>query len=158
MGYMGMFKDYRNTLMKALCSSKDIVNLLRNTQGESPALPDRTLLYDCIYPYPFIPQADEAAKTYIGVRLTVPRIGSKTFKYIRLTVFIFTHYSLMRATGGLRIDLLADAIDGVLNGSLDYGLGHVELKDIDDVHPAKDYYGIAITYDITDWNRVSAPK
>ena len=31
MGYMSMFKDYRNTLMKALCSSKDIVNLLKNT-------------------------------------------------------------------------------------------------------------------------------
>lgn len=158
MGYMSMFKDYRNTLMKALCSSKDIVNLLKNTNEDSPTLPDKSLLYDHIYPYPFIPQADEAAKTYVGIRLTVPQVGSKTFKTIRLTAFIFTHYSLMRAPGGLRIDLLADAIDSVLNGSLDYGLGHVELKDIDDVHPAKDYYGIAITYDITDWNRVSAPK
>lgn len=61
----------------------------------------------------------------------------------------------MRAPGGLRVDLLADAIDSVLNGSLEYGLGHVELKDVDDVHPAKDYYGVVLTYDITDWNRVS---
>ena len=73
MGYMSMFKDYRNTLMKALCSSKDIVNLLKNTNEDSPTLPDKSLLYDHIYPYPFIPQADEAAKTYVGVRLTVPQ-------------------------------------------------------------------------------------
>ena len=34
MGYMSMFKDYRNTLMKALCSSKDIVNLLKGAYAE----------------------------------------------------------------------------------------------------------------------------
>ncbi len=151
MSYLRDFTEFRTNLMQAVCSDQELVNLIYN--DEEHKAPDRTLPYQYVYPIPYVPETTEKASTYVCFRLSVPMVQSKTIKDVAIYVYVVTHKDLMRSKGGLRIDKMAERIDAILNGSTKYGLGRLKLDKIDDVYPAKDYYGLILKYVNADFNR-----
>lgn len=151
MSYLKDFTDFRENLVKAICSDQELVNLIYNDKEH--IAPDRTLPYRYVFPIPYIPETTEEASTYVCLRLSVPLVQSKTIKDVAIYVYVVTHKDLQRADGGLRIDKMAERVDAILNGSLAFGLGRLKLDKIDDVYPAKDYYGLILKYVNADFNR-----
>ena len=151
MSYLSDFTEFRTNLMQAICSDQDLVNLIYN--DDEHVAPDRTLPYRYVFPIPYVPETTEEASTYVCLRLSVPTVQSKTVKDVAIYIYVVTHKDLMRAKGGLRIDKMAERVDAILNGSTNYGLGRLKLDKIDDVYPAKDYYGLILKYVNADFNR-----
>lgn len=143
--------EYRGKIMKALCSDQVIVDLL-NDRENSPC-PDRSLLYKYIFPYARTPVAAKETDTYICFRIFEPSIYNKTFKQMKITFYIFTQQTKIRTSRGLRYDLIGERIEYLFNGSLDLGVGRMNLNLVEDISLATAFYGIALTYAVTEFNR-----
>lgn len=145
--------EYRNTVMRTLCSDEEIVKLVTG-QNDAP-VPCRDLMYKNIYPYAYTPDTTKETNTFVCFRLTVPEVMNKTYKKMNITFYIFTHQDLIRTKDGLRPDLIGEALERLFNGSLDLGLGRVELMGMDDISPITGYHGIAVEYSVLEYNRPS---
>ena len=145
--------EYRQKIMKALCSDAEIVKLV--TDKTNAPVPNRDLMYANIFPYAYTPDTTKETDTFICFRLTVPEVMNKTCKQINITFYIFTHQSLMRTRDGLRPDLIGKEVERLFNGSLDLGLGRAKLEGMDDISPITGYHGIAVEYSVLEYNRPS---
>lgn len=146
------FFDYKNRLMKELCCSSEIVNLV--TDKSDSAVPNHTLAYTQVFPYEFIPETVDNGQTFICFDVDIADVTNKTFYMPVLYIWIFTHKSKMRLpSGGIRTDALASEINEILNGSRFYGLGDLELKQVVRFSPITDYQGRVLTYCAKDFNR-----
>lgn len=151
------FFDYKNQMMKTLCSNKDIVRFL--TDEKEPTIPQHSLAYKNIFPFEYIPDTVDNGSTFICYDVDIVDVESKTFLYPILYVWIFTHKSKLRLQeGGVRLDSLSVAINNELNGSRYFGLGELYLKRIDRFVPISDYQGRCITYCAKDFNIPSISK
>ena len=146
------FTTYKNTLMKAICTSDAIVDLLKlDTDKED--ITGKEMRYTRIFPYNYVPLTTEHATTYICFTVTAPYPKDGLITELRLSVFVFTHQDLMRTDKGMRTDLLVSEIDKLLNGSTKYGLGKVTLKLCDVMQvPCRGYSGLYSVYTVKDFN------
>lgn len=149
------FFDYKNKLMEDLCSSDEVVKLIRDS--ETVDVPDKNLIYSHIYPYEFIPETVDHGNTYICFDVDIARVENKTFYVPVVYIWIFTHKSKLRCGkefgGGLRLDKMASEIDKILNGSREYGLGELALTSVTRFSPILDYQGRVLVYTARDFNR-----
>ena len=149
------FFNYKNELMKTLCSNERIVRLL--TDSSEAAVPNYDIAYNLIYPYEFIPETVSEGKTFICFDVDIISVQSKTYFTPALYVWVFTHKSKLRLPeGGVRTDELASVIDGELNGSRNYCLGELNLDSVTRFVPIIDYQGRCLTYVGDDYNRLHA--
>lgn len=145
------FTTYKNTLMKAICTSTAIVDLLK-IASDPVTITGRDMRYKRIYPYNYVPLTIENAQTFICFTVTAPNIKKGIINDLRLTVYVFTHQDIMRTDRGMRTDLLISEIDKLLNGSTEYGLGKVELKACDVMQvPCQGYSGLYSVYTVQDF-------
>lgn len=146
------FFDYKNQLMKDICTSKEVVSLV--TDNEDAKVPNHTLAYSQIFPYEFIPETIDDGQTFICFDVDIANVINKTFYTPVLYIWVFTHKSKLRLKeGGARIDKIASALDKILNGNRYYGLGELNLKSVGRFAPITDYLGRVLTYTTTDFNR-----
>ena len=146
------FTSYKNTLMKAICTSDAIVDLLK-LETDKPNITGKEMRYNRIFPYNYVPLTTEHATTYICFTVTAPNIKEGIISELRLTVYVFTHQDIMRTDKGMRTDLLVSEIDKLLNGSTDYGLGKVVPKMCDVMQvPCRGYSGLFSVYSVKDFN------
>lgn len=149
--------DYKNRLMKDLCSNKEVVTLV--TDNENSKVPNHTLAYSQIFPYEFVPETVDNGQTFICFDVDITNVINKTFYTPVLYIWIFTHKSKMRLPdGGIRVDTLASKIDKFLNGNRLYGLGELDLRQVLRFSPITDYQGRVLTYYAKDFNRAGANK
>lgn len=147
------FFDYKNQLMKTLCSDARIVKLL--TDSSEAAVPNYDIPYHLIFPYEFIPETVSEGKTFICYDVDIIDVQNKTYCKPALYIWVFTHKSkLALPEGGVRTDELANAIDAVINGSRDFCLGELELDSVTRFVPIIDYQGRCLTYVGSDFNRL----
>ena len=152
MAYLEEFTEYKQTLMKALCTSDSIVQLLK-LDTDNPNITGKDMRYSRIFPYNYVPLITENATTYICFTVTAPTVKNDIISELCLTVYVFTHQDLMRTDKGIRTDLLVSEIDKLLNGSTDYGLGRVTLKYCDVLQvPVRGYTGLYSVYYVKDFN------
>lgn len=152
MAHLEEFTEYKNTLMKAICTSDAVVDLLK-LETDSENITGRDMRYDRIFPYNYVPLTTQNAKTYICFVVTAPNVKKGVITDLTLTVFVFTHQDIMRTNRGMRTDLLISEIDKLLNGSTEYGLGKVELKGCDVLQvPVRGYSGLYSIYTVKDFN------
>ena len=146
------FTSYKNTLMKAICTSDTIVDLLK-LDTDKPDITGKEMRYDRIFPYNHVPLVTEHATTYICFTVTAPNMKEGIVTELRLTVYVFTHQDIMRTDKGIRTDLLISEIDKLLNGSTEYGLGKVVpiMCDVMQV-PCRGYSGLFSVYSVKDFN------
>lgn len=147
--------DYKNTLMEELCKDKDIVWLL--TKNSKAKVPNYNLPYTQIFPYEYVPETVDEAKSFICFDVDAVKVPNKTFYFPYIYIWEFTHISNMRMPegGGIRIDRIASSIDKILNGSRIYGMGELELKKVTRFSPSNDYLGRVLVYATKEWNRTS---
>lgn len=146
------FFDYKNQLMKELCSNENIVKLI--TDNPEADVPNYNLPYSQVYPYEFIPETIDHGQTFVCFDVDIAQVLDKTFYVPVLYVWAFTHKSKMQLNeGGIRTDKLASEINKILNGSRYYGLGELDLKNVGRFSPITDYQGRVLTYHAKDFNR-----
>lgn len=146
------FTTYKQTLMKALCTSDSIVGLLK-LDTDKPTITGKDMRYTRIFPYDYIPLTTEQATTYVCFTVTAPNVRDDFITELRLTIHVFTHQDLMRTDNGIRTDLLVSEVDKLLNGSTKYGLGKVSLKSCDILQvPCRGYTGLYSVYTVKDFN------
>lgn len=149
------FFHYKNQLMNDLLTNEQIVRML---SGDSGGVTDpEGLMYSQVFPYEYVPETIEEAKTYICSDVDIQRTPTKTFLSPTMYIWVFTHKSLMRLPdeGGLRVDRLCSEIAKTINGSRFYGLGELNLDSTRRFAPISDYQGKVLTFKATDFNRLS---
>ena len=146
------FTKYKQTLMKAICTTDKIIELLK-LESDSTEITGKDMRYSRIFPYNYVPLTIENAQTFICFTVTAPNVRDDLIAELRLTIYVFTHQDLMRTPEGIRTDLLVSEIDKVLNGSTQYGLGKVSLKACDVMQvPCQGYSGLYSVYSVRDFN------
>lgn len=151
------FFDYKNELMKTLCSNERIVRLV--TDSSSAPVPNYKLAYKQIFPYEFVPETVDDGTTFICFDVDIAEVQDKTFYMPVVYVWVFTHKSKLRLSeGGVRVDQMAVEVNKELGGSRYFGLGELELFSVGRFSPAPDYLGRVLTYSARDFNRQSPSK
>lgn len=149
--------NYKNQLMKTLCSNAKIVKLV--TDDSDAPVPNYNLAYSQIFPYEHLPNTVDNATTFICFDVDVLKVVNKTFYRPAIYVWTFAHKSKMRLDeGGIRIDQLAVEINKELNGSRYFGLGELDLYSVGRFVPIADYQGRELTYTADDFNRQYHPS
>lgn len=147
------FFDYKNKLMEDLLTNEEIVNLVDETVGLDGA---KRLAYTSVFPYEYIPDTVEEAKTFICFDVDVQESMNKTFLRPTLYIWVFSHKSKLRLLeGGVQTDKLVSKIAEAINGSHDYGLGELELYSVKRFAPVTDYQGKVMTFHAKEFNRPS---
>lgn len=152
--FFNYLNTYEQTVMKSFCSNKEIVSLL--TREKNPIVPNKDLMYEVIYPFDYIPDTNQEAKTFITFYIEVPSTYNSLIKKLYLHIGITTHESLMRTSKGKVTTLLANAIDNLFNGNMNImGIGTLELISSTIDTPIRGYHTRNLTYSVQDWNRVN---
>ncbi len=150
------FFDYKNQLMKDLLTSEEVVKLV---SGLIPVSDPFTLAYSQIFPFEYVPETVEDARTFICFDVDIQRAYNKTYFQPTIYIWVFTHKSLLKLPeGGVRTDKLCSEIAKLINGSRYYGLGELELQSVKRFAPMTDFQGKCITLHATDFNRQYDPK
>lgn len=145
------FFDYKNKLMEDLLTNNDIVKLLDSTTELSNA---HKLAYHNVFPYEYIPDTVEEAKTFICFDVDVQESINKTFLLPTLYIWVFSHKSKLRLPeGGVQTDKLVSEIAKAINGSRFYGLGELDLYSVKRFAPVTDYQGKVMTFHAKEFNR-----
>jgi hypothetical protein len=152
MAFLQELASDKEKLLKFFLSDQTLVDLLTNKTGTT--LPSLGLRYELVFPYHWLDSTITEEKSYLCFSVTVPRVQSPVIKDVTMKIWVFSHARIMRTDSGPRIDLLASAIDDIVNGSTAFGFGKVELKGTREITPAKDFYGFEITYEVQDFNRI----
>lgn len=103
---------------RMLYTDSDIFEVL-DTPGVDPTCPDE-LLYNSIYPFIRIPEAQDTAKSYITYMLDDIEQSqfNKAMKIQYLNIVIFVHTSLLKTKyGGERHDVLAYLVRDIFQSS-----------------------------------------
>ena len=147
------FFDYKNKLMEDLLTNKDIVKLLDSNVELSSA---HKLAYSHVFPYEYIPDTVEEAKTFICFDVDVQESINKTFLLPTLYIWVFSHKSKLRLhEGGVQTDKLVSEIAKAINGSRFYGLGELNLYSVKRFAPVTDYQGKVMTFHAKEFNRLA---
>lgn len=147
------FFDYKNKLMEGLLTNPEIVKLLDNSVELKNA---KQLAYTHVFPYEYIPDTVEEAKTFICFDVDVQESINKTFLLPTLYIWVFSHKSKLRLLeGGVQTDKLASEIAKAINGSRFYGLGELDLYSVKRFTPVTDYQGKVMTFHAKEFNRLS---
>lgn len=149
--------DYKNQLMDDILTSEDIIRLLSD-DGKT-LVPPASLMYTQVFPYEFVPNVTEHAKTYVCCEVDIKEVLTKTFLDPVLYIWVFTHNSKMRLPqGGVRTDKICSEIAKRINGSRMYGLGELDLQSVRRFSPIDNYQGRVMTFSARDFNRLSPSK
>lgn len=147
------FFDYKNKLMEDLLTNENIVKLL---DGNTELRYANKLAYTHVFPYEYIPDTVEHAKTFICFDVDVQESINKTFLLPTLYIWVFSHKSKLRLPeGGVQTDKLVSEIAKAINGSRFYGLGELDLYSVKRFAPVTDYQGKVMTFHAKEFNRTS---
>lgn len=147
------FFDYKNKLMEDLLTNPEVVKLLDDSVEMRNA---SSLAYTHVFPYEYIPDTVEHAKTFICFDVDVQESINKTFLLPTLYIWVFSHKSKLRLReGGVQTDKLVSEIAKSINGSHFYGLGELNLYSVKRFAPVTDYQGKVMTFHAKEFNRLS---
>lgn len=152
MAFLQELADNKEKLLKFFLSNQTLVDLITNDANHP--VPSLDLRYTQVYPYHWLRDTVTEQKSYLCFSVTVPRVPTKVIKDVTMKIWLFSHEGIMRTPKGPRIDLIAAAVDDILNGSTEFGFGKVELKSTREITPAKDFYGYEMVYEVQDFNRI----
>lgn len=149
------FFDYKNQLMSDLLNNQKIVSLL---DSHLPMKKAERLAYTQVFPYEYVPETVEEAKTIVCFDVDVQESLNKTYLSPVLYIWVMTHKSLLRLPeGGVLTDKLCSEICNTINGSRKYGLGELNLYSVKRFAPMMDYQGKWMVFHATDFNRQYDP-
>jgi len=155
------YKEYKGRLVKAIVENADCVTLITNTVGTT--LPAKSLIdtpstTNQIHLYDYIPDVTTDKRTHVCIEVFDGKEINHTVTGFYVEVEIIVPIDMMRMSGDTRRDALAVAIDKLINGSPDYGFGHVCRVQGDCNVPADGFRGRLLRYYVEDWNMSGIPR
>ena len=155
--YLSELFDYKNLLMKEICSSQAVASLI--TDNPDQTVPAKDLIYSQVFPYEFIPETVDMGQTFICFDVDVAKTLERPYYLLYLYVWVFTHKSKMRLEkGGVRVDEIVNELDKILEGHKCFGLGDLKLHSVERFTPITDYQGRVLTYTAVDINKLNNDK
>jgi len=159
---MNVLGDMKNKIFTALLMDADIVKLV--TDSPTVTLPAMELRYTSIIPWKKTPDTRETAQTLITFEIGIGAEVSPAVRWYNIYIRVLTHDSLMRfdkqaadklglTDRGTRIDVLAEKIDYLINGSKELGLGKVQTVESTTFDTVGDYHGRGLMYAVQGPNR-----
>lgn len=149
--------DYKNQLMEDILTTKPIIELLGDTVDvEHP----ETLAYTQVFPCEYVPETVQDGNTYICFDVDIQRSVNKTYLLPTLYIWVFSHRSRLRLPdgGGVRTDKICNEICKKIDGSLNYGLGQLELTTVKRFAPMSDYQGKVMMFTAIDFKKAFDPN
>ena len=113
----------------------------------------QSYVFNRVYPQRFIAGTPSEIKTYLTISFEDYRPINGYFKSGRIRISAFTHHTLYSSIDGfLRIDLIMERIDELLNSQRKLGIGKMEFSERNPLTVTTDYHGEYIIYRIVDFN------
>ena len=164
---LGKYKDF---IRKELAHDEDIQAIMLGENNDETAsydpydilMGDSTLkLEGQIRDVLYLDETQLKTKVYILMDTFVDEVVNDKIKLITIKMNVFAHNSLMKLSEteaikyynqghyGNRIDILLDMVCRKLNGSLEFGIGQLELKPrvpISVIQPTTQHYGKSILF------------
>lgn len=168
---------YKQNIVDLLISNQDVIDLVLPNPVDGYDIDTQLLGSDVIkdtrgnvmfkgqiFPYIYTDGTKENAQTFILVDDRVPSVDKNgIFKNVKIFIYVFTHKSLVNLTGKekykykqlnykgvCRTDILATAIDNILNKSKIFGLKKLKIDKVDIYKPpTNDFYGRVLVYSAT---------
>ena len=153
MGIVTPIRMVKDKLMQKILLSEQVVKLIDDKQYNT--VPAIGLKYKKVFPYAYIPQTVDDAGSFICFQANISQVKTDTVCDIQLSVYVLCQCSVIETPQGCRHDLLADAVDDLINHSREFGIGKVTPYYRDPVTttiPNYDYVCRKLMYTITDFN------
>jgi hypothetical protein len=145
------------TIMMRLLGSQNICKALNYSQSnflDQPDIEDTSvLIYNKIYPYKFVPVADDNANSYITLSFRNYDLVNTSFKSGYIYINVLVHINLMQTDyGWLRSDYILSEIDKLMNQQRGIGIGKPQFYKMDEMYVNDKYFGIYIAYKMNELN------
>lgn len=117
---------YKRKLASIFINDPRMVELLNNDEVKIP----EELIYKNIFPFIRIPEAPDEQLNYICYKAYMPQVYSQSMFYQKMVIeiYVISHQGeLITDEGATRIDLLAEEVENLLNGSMEFGKKPLEL-------------------------------
>ena len=153
MGLLRPIIVFKDKVMEAILTSEQVVRLIDDPQFNT--VPAIGLKYKKVFPYAYVPQMIDDASSIVCFEANISSISSDTVCDVQLNFWILCQCSVIETPEGAREDLLADAVDELVNHSRDFGIGKVTPYYRDPVTytiPNYDYVCRKLSYTIKDFN------
>lgn len=152
--------DYNQLVVNRILASQEVMALISN-------IPDINLDSDAaaeweehVVDHAWVDDTVQESGAFITVDVDIPSMSSGTIKEMRVYVEVLVSKTYMRLSPSLfkgckgnRRDNIVRQIDLLLNGSLDFGIGRLDLKNIRTVTTANKFAGKLLTYEVSDFAR-----
>lgn len=147
------FFDYKNQLMRDLLTDPEMVDLIEPGTTVENA---KKLAYTQVYPFEFVPETIQSGKTYVLFDCDLQASPGSLVAYPILYVWTLAHESMLRLPDGkgVRTDAICNRLCELIDGSLYYGLGKMELYSVRRFAPVTGYNGKQVTFHLKEFKRV----
>lgn len=139
-----------------LVSNDNIVKAIGNNQSDflnHPSVLPSSLMFNNIYPFLYVPEAQDEQKTYITIAFRNFRLDRTFYKIGNICFYVFSHYSLMQTDYGiLRTDFIINQIDTIFNKTEQLGIGKLQFDKMDDIKISRFHIGSYIEYKDLSFN------
>lgn len=126
--------DWKNQILSDLQNDNKIIEALNLHEDDDPD----DLVWNRLFPHYYIPDTQEAVKTYILVEIDVQSNRSRyepmkydLYAYPTITFTILSHQKdmemKMAGISATRIDYIAMLLDKKYNGASGFGLGEIQM-------------------------------
>lgn len=157
MGRFSELSTYKNEILLKLISNTNIVKALGNGQSNFldilPISNPTSLIYNNIFPYAYVPEAETDEKAYITIIFNNYKLDKTVYKIGNIGFYVFAHHSLMKTDYNvLRTDYILNQIDTLFNETHDLGIGKLLFSRMGDVKLSRYHFGSFIEYKDLSFN------
>lgn len=138
MGYFQGLNENNSVILDKIISNDNLCKLLKYTDKDPLTQPvmDKPieLIYNNIYPYLYIPNVDNEAKSFITFNFRKIEKEDEKSIYIRISDIVFNvicHQSLQMISEGSRVYAIMDELDKVFNNQYIKGIGKLRFDGSD---------------------------
>ena len=139
--------EYKRSAMAAIANVDKIIKAIDAKDDFGNPISPGDLFYTHIFPYDFIPDSIDVAKTYITIEISMPNVSTTNhfFKDVLITINVICHQDIMEmtddeplgATGATRVDYISVELDKLFNKTTTL-MGKYELELVSNIGGALD--------------------
>ena len=151
MPHLSEYTEYKKKVVNLILKDAECVELI--TGVENTTLPAVSLLNKQVFLYDYIDETTTDAKVFVCIEVDEGEVRTPAVGWMHLWIYIAVPKVLMNMEGEIRRDALAQRIDELLNGNLDFGFGKLERKPGGRIVLHDSFRGRFLHYHVRDWNR-----
>lgn len=153
--------DFPRVIVNAIANDELIRSLLADKpEATIDDIEDDQGNFKWLFDYDYVDDTVQGTGCYICIDAYVPRVENYQILSLYLVVSVIDHKKFMTLDSkkfpgikGNRRDNIIRLVDKILNGSRSFGIGRLELRNIQNLEVPQRYTGKALVYEIYDFNR-----